>query len=513
MKKFSKIISAVVACTMMASFASVNVSAADVSAPTVVTASADEAANAVMAEGITAKNASIDVCAGDYQVATFAVPDAMGLPFSEGLLLTTGNSTSVFQSSISSATLGNSGDGDADLTEIYNNLGFSGSTNDAVKLSFELVPTASDLTFDFFFASTEYNQPISFNDVFALWIIDSETGEKFNVAKTPFGKVVNVDNTVTKDADGNRTYTESSKYYNYVSGCNLNGYDFGVQGITTMFTANASDLVNSNGNKVIQAGKPVKVCFAIADCGDSIRDSIIFIRGNSLEYKPVEKKEFTVTFDANGGSCDVASAVTGTDGTLETLPEAVFEEHVFDGWYTKASGGKKVDVTTVFEQDTTVYAHWTAETYTITFDTDGGNAVEAMVYNNESTDTIPSAEKSGYNFAGWTVVSGDGNWEIDSTVEAGKSLTGMYGNVTLKAEWEEIPTTVPETTVEETTVAPATATADEPTVAPTTNASTADEAPEGKAVQTGSSVPSTAILMVLLAGIAVAYYARKRFEV
>lgn len=503
MKHFSKIISILVASAMMASFASVNVSAANVTEPTVTTVTAEEAANAVMSEGVTAQNASIDVCAGDYQVATFAVPDAMGLPFSEGLLLTTGNSTSVFQSSISSATLGNSGDGDADLTEIYNNLGFSGSTNDAVKLSFDLVPTASDLTFDFFFASTEYDQNIKYNDVFALWIIDSETGEKFNVAKTPFGKIVNVDNTVTKDANGNRTYTESSKYYNYLSDCDLNGYGFGVQGITTMFTADAGSLVNSNGNKVVQAGKSVKVCFAIADCGDSVRDSIIFIRGNSLDYKPVEKKEYTVTFDANGGSCNVASAMTGTDGTLETLPEAVYEEHVFDGWYTKASGGEKIDVTTVFEQDTTVYAHWTAESYTITFDTDGGNAVEDIIYNNESTDTLPSAEKNGYNFAGWTVVAGDGNWEIDSTVEAGKSLAGMYGNVTLKAVWEEIPTTVPETTVAPTTAEPT-------TVAPTTKAATVDEVPDGKAVQTGTAVPSVAILMVLLAGIAVSFYARKK---
>ena len=507
MRHFRKVISILTVSAIMASAASFNINAADVAEPTVTPVSAEEAASIVMSEGITAQNASIDMCASETQVAKFAVPDDMGLPFSEGLLLTTGYSSNVFDNSICSDGLG--GKGDADLTAIYQSLGFTGTTNDAVKLSFDLVPTASDLTFDFFFASTEYDQPVKYNDVFALWIIDSETGEKFNVAQTPFGKIVNVDNTITKDASGNRKYTESSKYYTYTSNCKYNGYSFGIQGITSMFKADASSLVNSNGNKVVQAGKPVKVCFAIADCGDSIRDSIIFIRGNSLAYKPVEKKEYKVTFDANGGSCDVESAMTGTDGTLETLPEAVYEEHVFDGWYTKPSGGEKIDVSTVFEADTTVYAHWTAESYIITFDTDGGNAVADMIYNNESKDTIPSAEKSGYNFAGWTVVSGDGNWEIDSKVEAGKSLQGMYGNVALKAVWEEVPTTVPETTVAPTTAAETTVA---PTTAPATKAATVDETPDKNAIQTGSAVPTVAILMVLLAGVAVAYYARRKNE-
>ena len=505
MRKITKTITAVISAAMLASFASVNVGAAEVSSPTVTVVTAEEAAKAVMSEGIVAENASIDLCANENQIASFAVPDDMGLPFSEGILLTTGRSSSVFNGSCSSASL--SGSGDDELTAIYHSLGFDGSTKDAVKLSFDLVPTASDLSFEYFFASTEYDQPVKYNDVFALWIIDSETGEKFNVAKTPFDKIVNVDNTVTKNSEGERTYTENSKYYNYVSSYSLNGYKFGVQGITTKFTADASDLVNSKGNKVVQAGKPVTVSFAIADCGDYIRDSIIFIRGNSLDYTAVDKKEYTVTFDANGGSCEVESAKTGTDGTLEALPEAVYEEHVFDGWYTKASGGEKIDVTTVFEADTTVYAHWTAESYTITFDSDGGNAVEDMIYNNESTGLIPSTEKDGYSFAGWTVVAGDGNWEIDSAVEAGKSLEGMYGNVTLKAVWEEIPTTVPETTVAPTT-------AQETTIAPTTNAATADEAPDGKAVQTGGTSNAGVIAVLMLAGAiaAVAVYKKKISE-
>ena len=502
MRKSTRILTSILSVALLASTACANVAAAEVTEPVVTVINAEQAADAVMSEGVVAENAVIDKCATDNQIASFAVPEDMGLPFNEGIFLTTGKASAVFESAC--AATSSNGNGDADLTEIYHSLGFTGSTYDAVKMSFDLVPTANDLSFEYFFASTEYDQNIKYNDVFALWIVDSETGEKFNVAKTPFGKIVNVDNTVTKDSNGNRVYTESSKYYKYVEGFKLNGYAFGVQGVTTKFSADASDLVNSKGNKVVQAGKPVKVSFAIADCGDQTRDSIIFVRGESLNYTAVEKKEFNVTFNANGGTCEVETAKTGTDGTLEILPEAVNGELVFDGWYTKPSGGEKVDVTTVFEKETTVYAHWKAQSYTITFDVNGGNAIGNMVYTNESTDVLPTAVKDGYNFTGWTVVAGDGSWELESVVEAGKSVQGMTGNVTLKANWEEIPT-VPAT---EPTTEPETEATTEPTTEPTTNAATNDEPVNDNAVQTGAASNAGVMAAIMLAGagiVAVAY--------
>lgn len=143
MRHFSKVISILTVSAIMASAASFNINATDVAEPTVAPVTAEEDASIVMSEGITAQNASIDMCASETQVAKFAVPDDMGLPFGEGLLLTTGDSSKVFANSTASKSLG--GSGDADLTAIYQSLGFTGTTNDAVKLSFDLVPTAAIL--------------------------------------------------------------------------------------------------------------------------------------------------------------------------------------------------------------------------------------------------------------------------------------------------------------------------------------------------------------------------------
>lgn len=68
---------------------------------------------------------------------------------------------------------------------------------------------------------------------------------------------------------------------------------------------------------------------------------------------------YTVTFDAGGGSVTPASAQTGTDGKLQSLPTPTRSNHRFDGWFTAATGGMAVTTATVFTQNSTIYAHWT----------------------------------------------------------------------------------------------------------------------------------------------------------
>ncbi len=68
--------------------------------------------------------------------------------------------------------------------------------------------------------------------------------------------------------------------------------------------------------------------------------------------------EAVVTFDANGGTVDPASAET-VEGKLASLPAATKDGFAFLGWFTAAEGGEKVTAETVFEEDATIYAHWT----------------------------------------------------------------------------------------------------------------------------------------------------------
>lgn len=73
--------------------------------------------------------------------------------------------------------------------------------------------------------------------------------------------------------------------------------------------------------------------------------------------KTVETTEYTITFDANGGTVSPASAET-KGGRLETLPTPTRSGYTFDGWYTEKNGGTQVTTETEFKAAATLYAHW-----------------------------------------------------------------------------------------------------------------------------------------------------------
>lgn len=77
---------------------------------------------------------------------------------------------------------------------------------------------------------------------------------------------------------------------------------------------------------------------------------------NVCGYK--REVEYTVTFDANGGSVSIPSATT-KNGKIENLPTPTRTGYDFAGWYTAETGGTRITAGASLTEDTTVYAHWT----------------------------------------------------------------------------------------------------------------------------------------------------------
>lgn len=67
---------------------------------------------------------------------------------------------------------------------------------------------------------------------------------------------------------------------------------------------------------------------------------------------------FNIYFNANGGYVSPSIASTGANGTLSTLPTAVWGDYVFLGWYTSSVGGVQITTDYIFSNDQTVYAQW-----------------------------------------------------------------------------------------------------------------------------------------------------------
>ena len=116
------------------------------------------------------------------------------------------------------------------------------------------------------------------------------------------------------------------------------------------------------------AGSPFTAATAI----QSLIQNAAYVH-TKAEQAPVT--EYTITFDANGGSVNPASAET-TDGKLVSLPTPGYAGHIFQGWFTAATGGTQVTTDTVFTADATIYAQWKAESSTPSTPTGPGKPAE-----------------------------------------------------------------------------------------------------------------------------------------
>ena len=110
---------------------------------------------------------------------------------------------------------------------------------------------------------------------------------------------------------------------------------------------------------------------------------------------------YTVTFDTDGGSAvDSQPVAYGGQAAAPAAPAKT--GYTFAGWYLE---GEKFNFNTPVTKDMTLTARWTANQYTITFDTDGGSAIEPITQDYGTAITAPEAPtKTGYTFAGWNPV-------------------------------------------------------------------------------------------------------------
>lgn len=130
---------------------------------------------------------------------------------------------------------------------------------------------------------------------------------------------------------------------------------------------------------------------------------------------------YTITFNANGGAVTPATAKTGKDGTIISLPTPTRNGYTFDGWYTEETDGEKVDEHKIYTADTTLYAHWTA----ISGSNTGGNSGGSSSGGNSSGGGSHSGgSSSGNNSSN----SGNNNNSNDNLSDKEDSVT-VYGDI------------------------------------------------------------------------------------
>lgn len=194
-------------------------------------------------------------------------------------------------------------------------------------------------------------------------------------------------------------------------------------------------------------GYNFKGWFTSAEGGQQYTSQTKFADDTPVTLYALWAEAVSITFDANGGTCYTAGKSIDKGTSYGVLPTASRSGYAFDGWYTAAEGGEKVDNTTIFEQNTTLYAHFRPYRYTVKFNANSGEGkMDSVTWDSGVTYTLPknTFTRDGYIFKEWNTVASPSTWNKGTvyTDEGAysKTITSSYSDgttVTFYAQWEE----------------------------------------------------------------------------
>jgi len=107
----------------------------------------------------------------------------------------------------------------------------------------------------------------------------------------------------------------------------------------------------------------------------------------------------------------------------------------FNGWYTNKDSGELITNSTIanIENAQVLYAHWSANKYTVTFDPNKGSVLTTskQVTYDSTYGVLPIPSRKGNNFIGW-YTEADGGIQITEN-----TIVRLLADQTLYAHWEE----------------------------------------------------------------------------
>ena len=140
---------------------------------------------------------------------------------------------------------------------------------------------------------------------------------------------------------------------------------------------------------------------------------------------------YTVTFNANGGTVSPTTKSVTYDSTYGDLPTPTRTGYTFTGW---TLNGATITSTTQVKtaSNHTLIAQWKADSYTLTFDSNGqGGAVspttKTVTYDSTYGD-LPIPTRAGYIFIGWYTTKDGGSQVLSNTTVKTASNHSIYAH-------------------------------------------------------------------------------------
>ena len=214
---------------------------------------------------------------------------------------------------------------------------------------------------------------------------------------------------------------------NTVEGINLTmEYELDGAGSYTAYDRTAFSTTDLSGNHTL------KVRYATSGVNPAGADTTLTFTTN----------RYTVTFESNGGSA-VGSATTDVNTPISEPTAPTRTGYTFDNkWYKDSGLTDDWD----FANDkvmanTTLFAKWTANAYTVAYDTNGGDggstASSTHTYDAAKALTANGFTRTGYTFAGWNMAADNSSISYGDGADVSNLAADNGTTVTLYAKWTQ----------------------------------------------------------------------------
>lgn len=224
--------------------------------------------NVLLGSGVTVSNITYSGSAA--AIGSFTANNT-NLGLSSGVIITTGTI---------SGSGGPQGPNNVENSGVDNGIGGYGPLNsiagaatyNAAVVAFDFVPFSDSVEFRYVFGSEEWLEFVgsTYNDAFAFFIAGPGIpGGQQNMARLPNGTQVAINNIHSSTTNSFGSFGAVNNQY-YVN--NNGGSTIQYDGFTKVLTARSK----------VQCGETYRLTIAIADAGDGIYDSGIFLEANSL---------------------------------------------------------------------------------------------------------------------------------------------------------------------------------------------------------------------------------------
>ena len=170
------------------------------------------------------------------------------------------------------------------------------------------------------------------------------------------------------------------------------------------------------------------------DFDGEVDETPLTVQAFDIVAKPVyDPDTYNITYKGQGATNSAEFPATYDFGVGLTLPVASKPGYKFLGWTVEEESEEYVTAISAEETgDKVFYAQWELQTSTLTFDANGGEAVEAIEFTIlVKGQELPVTTKEGYTFVGWFETVGEKELEVTE-------ITGRPSSFTVVAKWEAL---------------------------------------------------------------------------